>query len=99
MIISRNILTVCLLISLVLPAACARKKAATENQSCQQQIAQAEAELQTKTATLTKSQNSIISNLITAAKIHQQHKEEMLCVEKVQRAITLLAEHKSETSN
>jgi hypothetical protein len=71
---------------------CARKKSV--DQSCRQQITQTEELYQGKTGSLPKSQDTIITNLITAAKIHQQHGEEMLCIEKIQRANTLLEEQK-----
>lgn len=89
----KNILILCLIISQLLVYSCARKKTLTSDELCTQQIKQAEAQQTTLTELDTKLK-TIITNLITAAKIHQQHNEHMLCLEKIQRALTLQDAHK-----
>ena len=89
----KNILILCLIISQLMVYSCARKKTLSNDELCMQQIKQAE-EQQTAATELNNSLKNIIANLITAAKIHHQHNEQMLCLEKIQRALTLLDAHK-----
>lgn len=86
----KNSLLICLLIFQFGVAGCARNKQADADQSCQQQISRAEQLQQQNAGTLDKGLNETITNLIVAAKIHAQHAQEMLCIEKSQRALTLL---------
>lgn len=87
---TKNILLICLFIFQFSGMGCARNKQADGNQSCQQQISRAEQLQQQHADTLDKGLNEAITNLIVAAKIHAQHTQEMLCIEKTQRALTLL---------
>ena len=86
----KNTLLICLLISQLHIAACAKKKEVTVEQSCTQQISQAEQLQQEKAGTLDDRLNATITNLISAAKIHSQHSQYVLCIDKVERALTLL---------
>lgn len=86
----KKTLFIYLLICQLAVLGCARKKEATVEQSCTQQTAQAEQLQQGKTASLDKKLNETIRNLIIAAKIHAQHAQYILCIDKTQRALSLL---------
>jgi hypothetical protein len=86
----KNTLLICLLIFQIAITGCARNKQAEADQSCQQQISRVEQLQQQHADALDKGLNETINNLIVAAKIHAQHAQEILCIEKTQRALTLL---------
>ena len=86
----KNTLLICLLIFQFCVVGCARNRQADADQSCEQLISRAEQLQQQHAGTLDKDLNGTITNLIVAAKIHAQHAQEMLCIEKTQRALTLL---------
>lgn len=88
----KNLLILCLIISQFTIFSCARKRTPGNDELCGQQIKLAE-EQTGKTIELDKMHKTTITNLISAAKIHQQHNEQMLCLEKIQRALTLLEQN------
>ena len=94
----KNTLLICLFISQIQIAACARHKEVTVDQSCTQQISLAEQLQQQQAGALDNRLNETITNLIAAAKIHAQHSQHVLCIDKVQRALTLLGNQTATTN-
>lgn len=86
----KNNLLICLLIFPFIVIGCAGNNHADPEQTCKEQISRAEKQLQAQTGKLDKALSDMISNLIIAAKIHAQHAEQVMCVEKSARALTLL---------
>jgi hypothetical protein len=86
----KNNLRIYLLIFPFVVIGCAGNKHVDAEQTCKEQISRAERQLQAQTGKLDKALSDMINNLIIAAKIHAQHAEQVMCVEKTARALTLL---------
>ena len=86
----KNNLQICLFIFPFMVIGCTANMHADPEQTCKEQISRAEKQLQAQTGKLDKALNDMISNLIIAAKIHAQHAEQVMCIEKSARALTLL---------
>ena len=78
-----------LFLSLIL-IACAKNHSIPLDTQCNQDIKHANEHLKTSSGELDKAAQNTIENLIQAAKIQQQHAKYPDCIDKAQRALTLL---------
>ncbi|VAW96387.1 hypothetical protein MNBD_GAMMA21-1007 [hydrothermal vent metagenome] len=69
---------------------CSRHKTPPVNERCENNIKQASKTLEDKSASLNKTDIQRIQNLIKAAKIQQQYGRFNTCVDKMNRALTLM---------
>ena len=86
----KKLVIINLSLSLLTVLGCAGRKAATVEQTCKQQTTQAEQQQREKISILDKKLNETITNLIIAAKVHKQHSQYVLCIDKTGRALSLL---------
>lgn len=70
--------------------ACAKNRSIPLNIQCNQDIKSANEHLKTRSGELDKVAQNTTENLIQAAKIQQQHAKYPDCIDKAQRALTLL---------
>ena len=93
-----------IVLALVTSSSCSRHKKIPVDQSCAKNIEQVSQLLKEKSKDYSKADVQRIQNLIKAAKIQQQHGRFNTCVDKMNRALTLMKEdaiskQTKETSN
>jgi hypothetical protein len=79
--------------------ACAKHRSVPLSIQCDEDIKQATKSLNVTVSELDKALAKKIENLIEAAKIQQQHEMYPSCIDKAQRALTLLKTDKRATTN
>ena len=77
-------------LALSLVVACSRQRTVRLDIQCDRDIKSASRQLNDETNTFDKATRTMIQNLILAAKIQQQHGKFPDCIDKAQRALTLL---------
>ncbi len=79
-----------LILILVTSTSCSRNKVLPVHEQCSKDIEQVSQLLKQKSKSYNKTETNRIQNLVTAAKIQQQHERFNVCVDKMNRALTLM---------
>jgi len=89
---TRQTLFAFIVLILATSSSCSRHKIPPVNERCANDIEQVNKILEEKSRSLSKADTQRIQNLIKAAKIQQQHRRFNNCVDKMNRALTLMKE-------